>query len=190
MTERPLTLGDLRHICRRRKKVIVSCVAVCFCMVVLVCLLSTRRYQAVGEIQVQKESADTLGLDSMMGGAEAASDALDASITLQTQADLLQSDTLALKVIEHLGLESTADFQAPGGPLGRLIAWALPDERGEPKEISLEQSPRRRTRALRIFSSRLTVKVISGTRLIEIRFLSADPQLGGLGCERTDEGAG
>ena len=74
--------------------------------------MSTRRYQAVGEIQVQKESADTLGLDNMMGGAEGASDALDASITLQTQADLLQSDTLALRVIEDLGLERTEDFRA------------------------------------------------------------------------------
>ena len=46
-----------------------------------------------------------------MGGAEGTSDALDASITLQTQADLLQSDTLALKAIEDLGLERTEDFE-------------------------------------------------------------------------------
>ena len=104
MAERPLTLGDLRHIFRRRRRVIVGCVAICFSIAALVCLMSTRRYQAIGEIQVQKESADTLGLDNMMGGAEGASDALDASITLQTQADLLQSDTLALRVIRTWGL--------------------------------------------------------------------------------------
>ncbi len=177
MAERPLTLGDLRHICRRRRRVIVSCVAACLGVAVLFCLLSTRRYQATGEIQVQKESADTLGLDTMMGGAEGASDALDASITLQTQADLLQSDTLALKVIEDLGLERTADFQARFDPVGWLVSLASPEEGAELKGVSLEQSPQRRTRALRIFSSHLTVKVVSGTRLIEIRFLSADPKL-------------
>lgn len=177
MRERPLTLGDLRHICRRRRRVIVSCVAVCLGIAVLVCLLSTRRYQAVGEIQVQKESADTLGLDAMMGGAEGASDALDASITLQTQADLLQSDTLALKVIEDLELERTADFQTRFDPVGWLVTLVSPEEVAEVKGASLEQSPRRRTRALRIFGSHLTVKVVSGTRLIEIRFLNADPKL-------------
>ena len=175
--ERPLTLGDLRHICRRRRRVIVSCVAICFGIAVLACLLSTRRYQAIGEIQVQKESADTLGLDNLMGGAEAASDALDASITLQTQANLLESDTLALKAIEDLGLERTADFQPRSEALGWISAWVTPDGPAEAKGVSLEQSPRRRTRALRIFSSHLTVKVVSGTRLIEIRFLNADPKL-------------
>ncbi len=177
MAERPLTLGDLRHIFRRRRRVIVGCVAICFSIAALVCLMSTRRYQAVGEIQVQKESADTLGLDNMMGGAEGASDALDASITLQTQADLLQSDTLALRVIEDLGLERTEDFEPRRDPAGWLLTLASADGPAESNEASLEQSPRRRTRALRIFGSHLTVKVISGTRLIEIRFLSADPKL-------------
>ena len=95
--ERPLTLGDLRHIFRRRRRVMVSCVVVSVSVAVLACILCTRRYQATGEIQVQKESADALGLGNMMGGAEGASDALDANITLETQANLLQSDTLALK---------------------------------------------------------------------------------------------
>ena len=177
IAERPLTLGDLRHIFRRRRRVIVGCVAICFSIAALVCLLSTRRYQAVGEIQVQKESADTLGLDNMIGGAEGASDALDASITLQTQADLLQSDTLALRVIEDLGLAGTEDFAPRRDLAGWLLTLASADGAADNNDVSLEQSPRRRTRALRTFGSHLTVKVISGTRLIEIRFLSADPKL-------------
>ena len=175
--ERPLTLGDLRHIFRRRRRVVVSCVAICLSIAVLACILCTRRYQAAGEIQVQKDSADALGLDNMMGGAEGASDALDANITLQTQANLLQSDTLALKVIEDLGLEQTADFRPRVDPVGWVLGILLPEVSTEAKEATLEQSPRRRTRALKIFSSHLTVKVVSGTRLIEIRFLSSDPKL-------------
>ena len=175
--ERPLTLGDLRHIFRRRRRVVVSCLAISVSAAVLICILSTRRYQATGEIQVQKESADALGLGNMMGGAEAASDALDASITLQTQADLLQSDTLALKVIDDLGLERSADFRPRFDPFERLVGILSPEGSPESMQTALEQSPRRRTHALKIFSSHLTVKVVSGTRLIEIGYLSSDPKL-------------
>src|SRR5271163_3003990 len=145
--ERPLTLGDLRHIFRRRRRVVVSCVAVCVSIAVLACILCTRRYQAIGEIQVQKDSADALGLDNMMGGAEGASDALDANITLQTQANLLQSDTLALDVIEDLGLERTADFGPQRGALGWALRVLSPGDPSDAREASLERSPRRRTRA-------------------------------------------
>lgn len=179
VVERPLTLGDLRHIFRRRRSVIACCAAASFLIAVLVCLLSTRLYEATGEIQVQKESADALGLDNMMGEAESASDALDASITLQTQADLLQSETLALRAIEDLGLERTADFRPKVEPLGWLLGLMSPEGLADPQAASLEQSPRRRTRALKIFSAHLAVKVVSGTRLIEIRFLSSDPKLAG-----------
>ncbi len=175
--ERPLTLGDLRLIFRRRRPVVLLCLMLCISLAVLVCLFSTRRYEAVGEIQVQKESADALGLDSLMGGAESASDALDASLTLQTQAELLQSDTLALQVIEGLGLERSVDFQPRFNPVAWIAERMSVDGPAETPQSTLEDSPRRRTRALKIFNSHLNVKVLSGTRLIQIRYLSADPKL-------------
>ena len=176
MVERPLTLGDLRHIFRRRRRILLGSMATCFAIALLACVFSTRRYQASGEIQVQKDSADALGLDSIMGGAEGASDALDANITLQTQADLLQSDTLALKVIDELNLEESSDFQPRFNPLGPLLRIFAADGAQDRAGLSLEDSPVRRTRALKIFSSHLTVSVVSGTRLIDIHFLSSDPE--------------
>ncbi len=176
-TERPLTLGDLRHIFRRRRSVVVGCLAFCVGAAALVCIFSTRRYQASGEIQVQKDSSDALGLDSMMGAAEGASDALDANITLQTQADLLQSDTLALQTIETLGLEKTSDFKKSFDPLARMLSIFDPAGVADAPNASLEDSPRRRVRALKVFGSHLSVRVVSGTRLIEIRYLSSDPRL-------------
>jgi polysaccharide biosynthesis transport protein len=177
MAERPLTLGDLRHIFRRRRRILLWSVAFCFAAAVLICLFSTRRYQASGQIQVQKDSADALGLDSMMGGAEGASDALDANVTLQTQADLLQSDTLALKVIDELKLERTRDFQPGFNPFGPFLKIFAPDGPPDRAGLPLEDSPKRRTRALKVFSSHLTVSVVSGTRLIDIHYLSSDPEL-------------
>ena len=153
-------------------------------------LLSTRRYQAIGEIQVQKESADALGLDNMMGGAEGASDALDASITLQTQANLLQSDTLALKVIEDLGLERTADFRAAERPAGLGAGILSPEGSAEAKEAIAR-----------------AVAAATDTSAEDFRFAfdgqgrlrdAADrdtvsqrrSEAGGRGSERVDEGAG
>jgi len=144
---------------------------------VFTCIFSTRRYEAVGEIQVQKENAGTLGLDSIMGSGEGASDALDANLTLQTQADLLQSDTLALRAIDGLELERTPDFRPRFDPVGWLVGLFSPGGAPDPARSSLDESPVRRTRALKVFSSHLTVKVVSGARLIEIRFLSSDPKL-------------
>jgi capsular exopolysaccharide synthesis family protein len=176
-SDRPLTLGELRHIFRRRRSIVIACVALFVSAGALVCLFSTRRYQATGVIQVQKESADALGLDSMMSAPEVASDALDASVALQTQADLLQSDTLALQVIDGLGLERSADFQERFDPVGWALGLVSPQGPPDPPSLPLAESPRRRTRALRIFSSHLAVKVVSGARLIQISFLSSDPKL-------------
>ena len=188
VSDRPVTLGDLRHIFRRRGRVALCCLAACFGLALAVCVFSTRRYQATGEIQVQKDSTDALGLDSMMGSAEGASDALDANITLQTQADLLESDTLALHVIDGLNLEANSDFRPRFSVLGWLLGILTPSGPSDPQHGGLEDSPRRRTHALKVFSSHLNVKVVSGTRLIEIRFLSSDPKLAAMVVNRLMEG--
>ncbi len=82
------------------------------------------RYRAVGEIEVQKSPTDGLGLQNLASPADAESDALDANITLQTQAKILQSDSLALKVIEDLNLENTEDFKPTFNPVGWAY-WAF-----------------------------------------------------------------
>ena len=150
--------------------------AACFLLGVLLCIFTTRRYEASGKIQIAKETSDALGLDNIMGEAEGASDALDANITLQTQADLLESDTLALRVIEGLHLESARDFAPHFNPFGWLLNLVSPSGPADPPQAALDRSPKRRTRMLRIFSRNLSVRVVSGTRLIEIRYMSSDPE--------------
>jgi succinoglycan biosynthesis transport protein ExoP len=179
LAERPVTLGDLRHILRLRRSVLIVFLAGCVSVAILLCIFSTRRYQASGEIQVQKDSTDALGLENMMSSAVGDSDALDANITLQTQADLLQSDTLALRVIEAQHLEQSEDFKPRFNPAGWLLEFVSPAGVPDPVHASLEDSPRRRSHALKVFSSNLSVNVVSGTRLIEIHFLSSDPRLAG-----------
>jgi capsular exopolysaccharide synthesis family protein len=137
----------------------------------------TRKYKATGEIQVAKQSSDQLGLDGMKGDGESASDALEENIALQTQANILQSDTLALKVIQSLGLENTSDFQPRFNPVGWVLDLAAPRGPQDPPHAALEDSPARRSRLLRTFESHLNVKPVAGTQLIEISYTSSSPQV-------------
>lgn len=174
-----LTIKDLLTVFRRRRPIVILVTATCFALAITVCVTMTRRYAAISEIQVQKSSADGLGLESMMSSAGGdATDALDANITLQTQANILQSDTLALKVIEELGLEHTKDFQPHGfNPIGTLLGLFSPSGPKDPVNVALEDAPGRRTRVLKVFRGNLTVKPVAGTRLIDVTYLSSDPRM-------------
>ena len=96
---------------------------------------------------------------------------------IQTQAKILQSDSLALHVIEDLHLEQTEDYKQKWTPLDWVFGLLAPAGRPDPKGASLENSPHRRMRVLKIFHRKLTVRPVAGTRLIDVEYLSPDPQL-------------
>ena len=178
LPERELTLRDLLLIYRRRRKIVYGAILLFGALAAIYCAVCTRRYEATGTLQVQKESSESMGLESLMSGAaDSASDALSANITLQTQANILQSDTLALRTIEDLRMEGTQDFQPRWNPVGWLLGQVSPAGPPDPPNASLENAPERRRHALKIFSKNLTVKPVSGTRLIEIDYLNPDPKL-------------
>jgi polysaccharide biosynthesis transport protein len=176
--ENDLTIQALLAILRRRRVLITRTIAICFTLAALFCIFTSRRYAATAEIQVQKSSADGLGLESMMSSAGGdATDALDANITLQTQANILQSDTLALKVIEDLDLEHTKDFKTRFNPISWALGLLTPAGPKDPANVPLEQAPMRRLHMLKAFAKNLTVKPVAGTRLIDVTYLSTDPKL-------------
>ena len=178
LPEKELTLRDLLSIYRRRSRIIYGTLLVFIVLGVLYCVVSTRRYEAKGTIQVQKQGSDAMGLESMMSGAsDSASDALGANINLQTQANILQSDTLALRTIEDLHLEETQDFKHHWNPVGMVLGWFSPGGQADLPNASLENAPQRRRRMLKIFAKNLKVKPVGGTRLIEISYLNPDPNV-------------
>jgi len=172
-----LTLRDLLIIYKKRRRVVYGTVLVLGILGALYCAVSTRRYEATGTVQIQKESSDGLGLDSLMSDAGGASDALEANIVIQTQASILQSDTLALRTIENLHMEGTEDFLPHWSPVGWLLDLFSPKSASDTPGARLEDAPERRRRALKVFSNNLKVKPVSGTRLIEIDYLNPDPKL-------------
>ncbi len=172
------TLRDLLRTFHRRKRTIVVTASVFFLLSVCACVLMTRRYTARSVIQLQKSSSDSLGLDSLMGAAAGgASDSLSVNIDLQTQADILQSEALALKVIKDLNLEQNEDFKPHFSPVGWVMGLLSPRGLQDPAHASLEDSPGRRGNVIKAFGNNLKVKVTAGTRLIEVDYTNRDPKV-------------
>jgi capsular exopolysaccharide synthesis family protein len=160
-------LRDFWRILKRRQRIVVASMAVCLLLALLVSLLMSPNYESVSLIEVNKENSDILGLDAWQRGV---SDSLDYTLTLETQANVLRSDSLAFQVAEQLGLEKRQDFSLARG-------WFDAGRGQAEQKRPLEKAPLRRRRISQVFRSSLTVKTVPGTRMIEVRFRSRDPQL-------------
>lgn len=176
-SRKELTLRDLLQIYRRRRSVVYGVLLTSCILAAIYCTLSTRRYQTTGTVQIQKEGADAMGLETLMSSATGGSGALEDNINLETQANILKSDSLALRTIESLDMEDTYDFLQHWSPASWVLSKISPQGVPDPVGAKLEDSPQRRRRALKIFSKNLKVKPISGTRIIEISYTDPDPRL-------------
>jgi succinoglycan biosynthesis transport protein ExoP len=170
-------MRDLLRMFRRRFSLIRVSVAAALLAGALVCIFSTRRYEATGTIQLQRESTDGLSRDSLMGSAPLSSDALGESMTIQTQTRILQSDVLALRTIRALKLEDSPEFILKPG----MLSWwhTLTSRTSTSKEGSSSNASTRQKQAeaLKVFRHNLTVEAVGGSRIIEISFTNGDPEL-------------
>jgi polysaccharide biosynthesis transport protein len=172
-----LTVRGLLLVLKRRRAIILWSLAVCFLLAVTLCIFLKPRYRALGEIQVQKSSTDGLGLENLTGPKQEAADALDENIDLQTQANILQSYSLALQVIDDLSLEKTEDFKPTFNPIGWLLDRFTKEGVQDPPNATLDDAPRRRDDAVKVFQRHLKIEPQSGTRLIDIKYTSTDPKI-------------
>jgi capsular exopolysaccharide synthesis family protein len=172
------TLAGLAAVWRRRWPLLAGMVTACVVLASLYCAVKTPEFASSGTVEVQQNRGDSFGLESSVMGAQASGtqDALESHVMLETQVDILKSDTLALRVIEQLGLERTPGFfgHKPGGwhlP-GWVTFWRHPLE---PLSVPLADAPNRRYVALKIFHQHLAVSAVGGTRLIEVSFRDENP---------------
>ena len=146
-----LTIRDFAVIYRRRRKIIYRAIAISALLGAIYCMFTTRRYEATGTLEVRSKSQDKLGLENMVDGSSENddADALSANINIETQANILQSETLALKTIEDLHMEGTQDFRPHWSPIGWVMglfsARAVADP---PKCQSRGLAPEEASRAL------------------------------------------
>ena len=170
-----MTVQDLWGILSRRRSIVLGILLLTIAVAATLFATSTRLYKASAEIQVQKESADALSMDTMMGP-ESASDAVESNVNLQTQAQILQSDSLALQVVKELNLEKSPDFRSHFNPIGWVMGLFAPAGIADPVNVPLEDAPGRRAQVVKSFESHLKVTPVAGTRLITVEYLSTSPQ--------------
>ncbi|MFZ3212458.1 MAG: polysaccharide biosynthesis tyrosine autokinase [Terriglobales bacterium] len=147
----------------KRKWTIVSCVVVITVLVAIHSFRATKLYDAVGRIAINHES-DALGLKGTVGGSY---DDEDYIVNLDTQAKILESDGIALQVIKNLHLDQDPRFT--GVPV-KAASRAIP--LGSPGLTAAQENG-----LLGAFHGGLTVKVIPRTQIVELHFLSTNPNL-------------
>src|ERR1700723_3125933 len=94
------------RILRKRQWVVMATVAIIFALTMFATLKTTRLYQATSKVAIFPENPNVLGFK----GAEGNSPDFDYEVTLETQAAILRSDALAMKVIEAMRLDQNPEF--------------------------------------------------------------------------------
>ena len=158
-------LREYLRVLIKRKWLVFSCLAIIFGVVALATMRSTRIYDAVGSIAINKTDPAILNLkESGSGGVPDYYDPTD----LDTEVRILRSDLLALQVIKQLNLDKQPEFggteEAPSDSLGLTTDALQPDSETT-------------TALLAGFKGGLRVALVPSTRIIEIHYRSADKNL-------------
>jgi len=144
----------------KRKWTVVGCLAVIFTIVAIASFKMVPIYDAVGRIAINKPDNNLVNFKDAQGGADY-SDPTD----LDTEVAILQSDLLALQVIKTLNLDKMPEFGGRPGPTDNLA----PDP--------LQADSSRTSALLGAFKGGLRVALKPNTRIVEIRYVSTNPQL-------------
>ncbi len=156
--------GEYIRILLKRKWIVVGCFAIIFSIVAIASLKTTPVYEASGTIAVNKpdtslnfQNSTTLSLDYFD------------PTELDTEVKILQSDLLAMQVIRELNLDRRPEYanEAPPSPSGS----------GDLSPDPLQTDPARASAMIGGFKGGLRVNLSPNTRIIEVHYRSADPQM-------------
>src|SRR5207245_357507 len=104
----PFPLAEYWRLLVKRRWIILLAFVVVVGMTTLYTLRQTRIYEAIGRVNISRETNDALS--SNKDAVNGTSEDYDPTIALETQVRVLQGDTLALQVIHALSLESKPAF--------------------------------------------------------------------------------
>lgn len=155
-------MHGLMQVAARRVNWIVGSILICSLLAIIVTIVTKPVYEATATIELNKSSSGSLDLGiADILSQQFTPDGASLLTDQQTETAILKGDSLALAVIQRLGLASQSEFAAK-------------DDTDSEKGLPLEQAPRARTRLLRIFERNLKVNPIRGTRLIQVSYESHD----------------
>jgi capsular exopolysaccharide synthesis family protein len=156
------TLVHYWRILRKRKWVVLATFIIVFALSVISALKATRLYQATSKVAIFPENPNVLGFKDV----DNSTPDYEYEATLETQAAILRSDALALKVIEAMRLDHDSRFTGGGQP---SPASSLQDS-------SMQPDPALAASLLGAFHGGLSVQPIPSSRLIQISYTHPDPR--------------
>jgi succinoglycan biosynthesis transport protein ExoP len=156
-------LFDYWRVLVKRGWVILGVLLIALAAAVLISLRMTPLYRAAGEITIDRENPNPLGLKE--NGTASTSDPDDPAIDLATQVRILKSNSLALLAIRKL--QSTGQLTVP--------PHASDVQSGAPLTGAVRPNQEQQDRLVRKFKGDLQVVAIPDTRVVQIAYVSPDP---------------
>src|ERR1700738_105605 len=158
--------GPLLHywrILKKRRWTMAATLAIIFALSAIITLNTTRLYQATSKVAIFPENPNALGFKDQENGFPD----YQYDVTLETQAAILRSDALAMKVIEALHLDQNPTF---AGATGAHAEDSI-------RVSSMQPDPARAAGLLGAFRGGLNVQLIQNSRLVQISYTHPDPRL-------------
>lgn len=153
----PVSLRDYVKVLVRRRWAVMTFVAAVVSLTAVFTLTARPIYRATTRIMIEKESPRILNIKDILPMETTGTD------FYQTQYKILESRSLARRVIEQLDLSSHPDFNPP--PSG-IFASQNSREGVVPIEVLISR-----------FLASFTVQPIRNSRLVDVSFDSASPEL-------------
>jgi len=152
-----ITPGDIRKVIIKRKWIIVVGVLIGVGIGLYHALSTIPQYEAVARVHIDLSRSTNIGIEDLiqqqLGGGG------DTSEKLQTEVQIMQSETVAMEVVNSQDLYSKPPFN---------IAFKKHPYTGV-------LTPIERHDILSIFSGAMKVQVLPNTEMVEIRFRNQDP---------------
>jgi len=152
------------RILKKRRWTVLATLCIILALTVIYTLKTTPLYQATSKVAIFPETPNILGFKD--AGNSATDD--DYESTLETQAAILRSDSLAMKVIEAIRLDQNPKF----------IGGVPPQRSADPLQASsMQPDPATAAGLLGRFRGGLSVQLVPNSRLVQISFTHPDPRL-------------
>ncbi|MGB7438854.1 MAG: polysaccharide biosynthesis tyrosine autokinase [Candidatus Acidiferrum sp.] len=150
---------------QKRRWTIFSVLLAAFTITLIATIREKRIFRAEALLEIQKENANIPTVQELFQ-LENVSDNY-----LETQYKVLQSETLARRVIDQLHLDEDAEFNPPKD------SWLFPNAHAATPGSDAVVDPDTEQTVLRKFKDRLSVDPVRRSRLVQISFESQDPNV-------------
>jgi succinoglycan biosynthesis transport protein ExoP len=153
------------RIIQKRRWTILSILLITFASVLIVTIKEKPVYRANTLLEIEKENPNIPTVQELFQ-LEDVSDNY-----LETQYKVLQSDTLARRVIEEMHLDQVQEFNPPKGE------WFWKNTHAAAREDGSVVDPETEQAILLRFNDRLSVEPVRRSRLVQVSFESQDPSV-------------